>query len=56
MRNIDHAKCISSEWLEKLIEELDAVQVYEDNYTVCQNAAYAIRALMSPYVAITEED
>lgn len=56
--DINNSKTISSEWIQKIIKELDEVQVYEDNYTLCQNASYALKALLSPYIAVTtkEED
>lgn len=54
--NIPNNKVISSEYIESLINKLDAVPVYEDNYTLCQNAAYALKMLMSPYVAVTKEE
>lgn len=54
--NIPHNKVISSEYIESLIDKLNAVPVYEDNYTLCQNAAYTIKMLMSPYVAVTTEE
>ena len=42
---MDHSNQISSEWIEKLILELDNVPVWADNYTICQNAAYALKIL-----------
>ena len=56
--DINNSKTISSEWIQKIIKELDEVQVYEDNYTLCQNASQALKALLSPYIAVTtkEED
>ena len=50
------SKTISSEWIQKIIKELDQVQVYEDNYTLCQNASYALKCLLSPYVGVTKEE
>ena len=56
--DINNSKTISSAGIQKIIKELDEVQVYEDNYTLCQNASYALKALLSPYIAVTtkEED
>lgn len=46
---------ISSEFYETLINKLEAVQVYEDNYTLCQNAAYALRTLINAETKFQEE-
>ena len=54
--DVSQIKTISSEWIQKIIRELDEVQVYQDNYTLCQNASYALKALLSPYIAVTKEE
>lgn len=51
---MDHNKMISSEYIENLITKLEAVMVYEDNYTLCHNAADALRKLIDPNTQITE--
>lgn len=54
--DVNQNKTISSEWIQKIIRELDEVKVYQDNYTLCQNASYALKALLSPYTAVTKEE
>ena len=54
--DVNQNKTISSEWIQKIIKELDEVKVYQDNYTLCQNASYALKALLSPYIAVTKEE
>ena len=42
----DHNNIITSDYLEGLIVKLLAVRKWEDNYTLCQDAAAALQMLM----------